>query len=107
MSVDLNVYCYGDRLAPVADVRELLAVAGWEIRAVDSAERMEPLDDTMLGSGLVFGWKADAKSAEAAKAAIANGDTRASTTFSRRIAWRWLRSTSIRASRQTRRSWLS
>ena len=77
MSLDLNVYCHGDRLAPVADVRELLAVAGWEIRVVDSAERMEPLDDTMLGSGLVFGWKADAKSAEEAKAAIANRDTRA------------------------------
>jgi len=77
MSVELNVYCYGDHLAPVADVRELLAVAGWEIRIVDSAERMVPLDDASLGSGLVFGWKADAKSAEAAEAAVANRDKRA------------------------------
>lgn len=74
MSVELNVYCYGDHLAPVADVRELLAVAGWEIRVVDSAERMVPLDDATLGSGLVFGWRADAKSAEAAEAAVANRD---------------------------------
>lgn len=77
MSVELNVYCYGDRLAPVADVRELLAVAGWEVRVVDSAERMEPLDNATLGSGLVFGWKADAKSAAAAEAAVAHRDTRA------------------------------
>lgn len=77
MSVDLNVYCHGDGLAPVADVRELLAVAGWEIRVVDNAERMEPLHETMLGSGLVLGWEADADYAKAAEAAVINRDSRA------------------------------
>lgn len=77
MSVDLHVYCYGEGLAPMGDVRELLAVAGWEIRVVDSAERMEPLDETMLGSGLVLGWKADADYAKSAAAAVTRRDARA------------------------------
>jgi len=77
MSVELYVCCYGDSLAPIADVRELLEVAGWEGRVVDSAEGLVPLEGRSLGSALVLGWEADARYAQAAEAAIVKRDSQA------------------------------
>lgn len=77
MSVELNVYCYGDSLAPIADLQEMLEVAGWEIRVVESAEGLEPFEGDTVGSGLVIGWEAGAEHADAAEKAVRNRDVQA------------------------------
>lgn len=74
MSIELYIYCSGDRLAPVDDVREMLDIAGWELRLFDDAGTLRPLQDQTLRSAVAVGWEAGAKHANAVEAALTGND---------------------------------
>jgi hypothetical protein len=74
MSIELYVYCSGDRRAPVADVQEMLEVAGWEVRFFDDFDTLRPMQDDTLRTAAAVGWEADAKHADAVEAALAGKD---------------------------------
>lgn len=73
MSVELYVYCYGDSLAPVADLSELLDLGGWSLRLVhDQAGTLTACTQPTLRNARAIAWPADSAYAEALEQVLAD-----------------------------------